>query len=87
MHLFYILLLLAIAVDAFPIVAKTTSNIRYRIDVEATDSIETVKGKLQDRIGYPPEQQKLSYKGEALEDGHTLSDYNIIDPVILNLQV
>jgi hypothetical protein len=45
--------------------------------LSASDTIEGVKTKIQDVLGFPPDRQMLTFMGIILRDGRTLSDCNI----------
>lgn len=84
-------LLLSLHIGAHIYVVTPMGNI-HTLLVHISNTIETVKVKIQNIEGIPPDQQRILYfsvgrPSVEVEDGHTLADYNIAHETTLYLML
>lgn len=85
-HLFALLSLCTNKAEAMQIFVTTSFQSTMTLDVEPSDTLENIKAKVQDKTGCLPADQFLYRADVFLEDGLTLSDYNVQKESTLNLQ-
>ena len=69
----------------FEVYVQTLTGKTITLRLHSMSTLEEAKGAIEDQEGTPPHQQRLIFEGQQLEDGRTLSDYNIMHASVLHL--
>ena len=70
-----------------PVFVQSLKGPTFFLETQTSYAIGHIKAMIQEKQGISPEKLKLRFADQLLEDGHTLSDYNIQDGSTLDLVV
>ena len=76
---------LPMVASAMPIYIALPSGGILTLEVESSDTVQQVKYRVQDQQDISPQVQRLVFAGQLLEEGRTLSEYNIPSGATLQL--
>ena len=64
---------------------RTLSGVQVPIHVLSNCNVADIKRRIQEHVGIDPVEQKLWHDGNELEDGKNLSECNIVNDSIVDL--
>lgn len=68
-------------------VITANSERAFSLDYDCSDTVKSVKSKLENKVGIPLDRQRLTFAGNDLEDEKLLSKYSITRESVLILHI
>ena len=56
---------------------KTLTGKTMTVQMDSTETVESLKNKIYEKEGIPVDQQRLVFAGKQLENERSLADYNV----------
>jgi len=71
--------------SSFPIMIKTLSGKTIEITIEAHETIQKIKERVEEMQGIPPDQQRLIFNGRTMAETRTATSYSLTHGSVLHL--
>ncbi|KAL1237159.1 NEDD8 [Trichinella pseudospiralis] len=71
--------------SAMLVKVKTLTGKEVELDIDASDLVERIKEKIEEKEGIPPAQQRLIHAGKQMSEGKTAAEYKITGGAVLHL--
>jgi len=69
------------------LVIRFLTGKRLEIEADAADTVDRLKQRIQESEGIPPDQQLLRFSGKQLDDGRSLTQYNVQEGAELSMSL
>jgi ubiquitin len=64
---------------------KTLTGKTICVEIEREDTVDDLKHQIWNKEGIPPDQLRIIFNGQQLENGHALADYGITSGSTLHI--
>ena len=72
---------------SFQLLVKTLNGRTYVLDVASTDTVLSLKQRVEDADGTPAKEQRLTFGGKQLENDRVLSDYALSEGYVVHVML